>query len=354
MAQVTPVRQRPAVPEEPGLEPPVSTDSDATTDADLQADLLESLVESADYVDVGKTLPARSDGDLELATPEAIRDAFVTAWEGLSHSLHLGIGPSAALDGLRDLVVYDIPDGTRSTLSIPEVPDVETDAGLYCLNVVHTLASLGAAQGIILTHTVYNRERGPADTQRFLEIMAHGVQPFRAYARRHGIRMNLYGMHEGYELEPLLRKAFPAQDHPKFDAHFLLEYEEEWFLTAEGRELLEALPAVDVVVRHTKLQVSGGWIPVRMRKSAYMYSQNGCLGSNWSYDEYAAMVAVAYAAKLLQTGEALTKQYVSVDELKDRYRQRELQLQERVVKLKEKPRKLFVIGSAVGLVRVYA
>lgn len=353
MAQVTPGRPRPAVPEEPGSEPPDSTDPDVT-EAELHAEWLESLVESADYVDVGKTLPARSEGALQLATPEAIRDAFVVAWQGLSHSLRLGVGPTSALEGLRDFVVYDIPDGTRSTLSVPETMDIETDAGMFCLNLVHTLASLGAERAILLTHTVYNRERGPADTQRFLEIMARGVEPFRGYARRHGIRMNLHGMHEGYELEPLLSKAFPTPDEPRFDAHFLLDYEEEWFLTPEGRALLEALPPVDVVVRHTKLQVSGGWIPMRMRKSAYVYSQNGSLNSNWSYDEYAAMVAVAYAAKLLQSGEALTKQYVSVDEIKDRYRQRELQLQERVVKLKDAPRKLFVIGSPVGLVQIFA
>ncbi len=353
MSQATPVRRKPAFPAEPGLEPPDSTDPGAM-DAELQADLLESLVESADYVDVGKTLPARSGGALQLATPEAIQDAFLNAWEGLSHSLHLELGPTAALDALQDLVLYDIPDGTRSTLSVPPALDVETDAGLYCLSVVHTLASLGARRGVLLTHTVYNRERGPSDTKRFLEIMARGVEPFRGYARRHGIKMHLHGLHAGYELEPLLARAFPPPPAPKFDAHFLLEYEEEWFLSPEGRAVLEALPTIDVVVRHTKLQVSGGWIPIRMRKSAYMYSQNGSLNSNWTYDEYAAMVAVALAAKLLHTGEALSKQYVSIDEIKDRYRQRELQLQERVVRLKANPRKLFVIGSPVGLVQVFA
>ena len=353
MPEATPARNRPAAPEEPGLEPPDSTES-GSTDADLQADLFESLVESADYVDVRKPLPARSGGAMELATPEAIRDAFVAAWEGLSHSLHLGIGPSRALDSVPDLVLYDIPDGTRSTLSVPATLDVETDAGMYCIALVHTLASLGARQGVLLTHTVYNRERGPQDTKRFLQIMAHGVEPFRGYARRHGIRMNLYGLHEGYELGPLLSKAFSAPAKPKFNAHFLLEYEEEWFLTPEGRALLEALPEIDVVVRHTKLQVSGGWIPIRMRKSAYLYSQNGSLNSNWSYDEYAALVAVALAAKFLHAGEALTKQYVSVDELKDRYRQRELRLGQRVVRLREKPRKLFVLGSPTGLIQVYA
>ncbi len=353
MTEATPARNRPATPEEPGLEPPDSTDSGAT-DADLQADFFESLVESADYVDVRKPLPARSGGALQLATPEAIQDAFVAAWEGLSHSLGLEIGPSAALEGVRDLVLYDIPDGTRSTLSVPSTMDVESDAGMYCLALVHTLASLGARQGVLLTHTVYNRERGPEDTKRFLEIMAHGVQPFRGYARRHGIRMSLHGMHEGYELGPLLHDAFPAPARPRFDAHFLLEYEEEWFLTPQGRELLEMLPEIDVVVRHTKLQVSGGWIPMRMRKSAYLYSQNGSLNSNWSYDEYAGLVAVAYLAKVLHVGEALSKKYVSVDEIKDRYQQRELKLLQRVVRLKEKPRKLYVVGSPTGLIQVYA
>lgn len=353
MTEATRARNRPAVPEEPGLEPPDSPES-AATDAELQADLLESLVESADYVDVRKPLPARSGSGLQLATPEAIRDAFVAAWEGLSHSLHLEVGPSRALEEVRDLVLYDIPDGTRSTLSVPPVMDVETDAGMYCLALVHTLASVGARRAILLTHTVYNRERGPEDTQRFLEILARGVDPFRGYARRHRIGMHLHGIHEGYELGPLLAQAFPPPVRSRFDAHFLVEYEEEWFLTPEGRAVLEQLPDVDIVIRHTKLQVSGGWIPLKMRKSAYMYSQNGSLNSNWSYDEYAAMVAVAYAAKLLHKGEGLSKKYVSVDEIKDRYRRRELNLQQRVVKLKGSPRKLFVIGSPTGLIQVYA
>ena len=352
MTDATPARTRPATPDEPGLEPPDSAEPEAT-DARLQADLLESLVESADYVDTRGPLPARSGEGLQLATPEAIQEAFVTAWEGLSHSLGIEIGPSRALEELKDLVLYDIPDGTRSTLSVPAAMDVETDAGMFCLSLVHTLASLGCRTGVLLTHTVYNRERGPEDTRRFLEIMASGVEPFRGYARRHRIGMHLHGLHEGYELGPLLEHAFPPNPDAKFDAHFLLEYEEEWFLTREGRALLQALPEIDVVVRHTKLQVSGGWIPLRMRKSAYMYSQNGSLNSNWSHAEYAAMVAVAYAAKVLHKGEGLSKQYVSVDEIKDRYRHRELDLQQRVVRLNEKPRKLFVIGSPTGLIHVY-
>src|SRR2546425_12111078 len=218
----------------------------------------------------------------------------------------------------------------------------------------HTLASLGARTNVIMTHTVYNRDRGPEETKRFLEILLKGIDPFREYARRHGLAIHLEGIREGYELEKEFNRAFPMPSHPKFDAHFLMDYEEEWFLSPEGRALLEVLPPIDVVVRHTKLGISGGWIPTRMRKAAYVYSQNGTVHSNWNFNEYAAMVAVTYLAKILHEGEALSKTYASIDEIKARYRDREIRLRQKIVRLSPKPRKLFVVGSPVGLIQVYA
>ena len=348
------VRTRPAAPpEEPGLEPPDSIDADSVEHR-LQEDLFQSLVESADYVDGKTPLPARSGGALQLATPEAIRASFADAWENLSHSLGLGVDTDAAFKGLRDLVMYDIPDGTRSTLSVPVAYDVEADAGLYCLALVHTLASVGARTNVILTHTSYNRERGPDETRRFLEIMMKGIDPFRHFARRHAVDIHLEGVHAGYELEAAFRKSFPSPAKPRFNAHFLLDYEEEWFLTEEGRALLTALPEIDVVVRHTKLGIAGGWIPIKMRRSSHVYSQNGTVHSNWTFDEYAAMVAVTYLAKVLHQGEALSKTYASIDEIKARYRERELKLRQKIVRLRPKPRKLFVVGSPIGLIQVYA
>jgi hypothetical protein len=337
---------------EPGMEPPDSADA-ARVEHRLQEDLFQSLVESADYVDVRSPLPARSDGALQLATPEAIRAAFSESWEALSHSLGLGIPSDKALLGVRDLVMYDIPDGTRSTLSVPVDHDVDADAGLYCLALVHTLASLGAKANVILTHTTYNRDRGPEETKRFLDVLAKGIDPFRAYARRHGLAIHLEGIGAKYELEAAFRRAFPLPPEPKFDAHFLMDYEEEWFLTPEGRELLGVLPMIDVVVRHTKLGIAGGWIPTRMRKASYVYSQNGSIHSNWNYEEYATMVAVTYLSKVLHQGEGLSKTYSTVDEMKERHRDREIKLRQKIVRLRPKPKKLFVLGSPVGLIQVY-
>jgi len=66
------------------------------------------------------------------------------------------------------------------------------------------------------------------------------------------------------------------------------------------------------------------------------------------------MVAIVYLAKLLHQGEALSKKYASIDEIKARYRDREIKLRQKIVHLTPKPRKLFVLGSPVGLIQVYA
>src|SRR5437660_10609699 len=100
------------------MEPPYSIDAEPVDDR-LQEDLFHSLVQSADYVDGQTLLPARSEGALQLATPEAIRSAFAESWDALSHTLGLGINPDQALVGVRQLRVYDLADRTRSRLSVP-------------------------------------------------------------------------------------------------------------------------------------------------------------------------------------------------------------------------------------------
>jgi hypothetical protein len=56
----------------------------------------------------------------------------------------------------------------------------------------------------------------------------------------------------------------------------------------------------------------------------------------------------------LHQGEGLSKTYASVDEMKARYRDREIKLRQKIIRLRPKPRKLFVLGSPVGLIQVYA
>jgi hypothetical protein len=56
----------------------------------------------------------------------------------------------------------------------------------------------------------------------------------------------------------------------------------------------------------------------------------------------------------MHQGEGLSKTYSSVDEMKARYRDREIKLRQKIIRLRPNPRKLFVLGSPVGLIQVYA
>lgn len=49
-----------------------------------------------------------------------------------------------------------------------------------------------------------------------------------------------------------------------------------------------------------------------------------------------------------------SKTSASIDGIKARYRERELKLRQKIIRLTPKPRKLFVVGSPVGLIQVYA
>jgi hypothetical protein len=325
---------------------------DLAATEDLEHELLESLIASQDYAE-GRMLWEPSGKGGLFPTPERVRWLFRRIWDVLASELDIGLTADDALLEMADLVVYSIPDGTRSTLTIPAALDVELDAGLFCLAVVHTLQSLGARNCVIMTHTAYNRRRGPQDTNRFLRLIRKGVVPFADYAARQGVQIHLVGTGERYELTDVLRARIPRMRDPKFHAYFLVDYREEMAFTEEGRQALEALPTIDVAVRHTKFSLAGGWIPTKMLRASLVYAQNGSLFSNWRHDEYVVMAAVCLAAKLLHMGEALAKSYVDVDTLKRRHQLREASLFHKVVKLNPKPRKHFVLGTPVGLCQVY-
>lgn len=246
-----------------------------------------------------------------------------------------------------------MPDGTRSTLTVSPEVEVGADAGLYCVALIHTLRGLGAPSCIIMTHTSYNRMRGREGLDRILKVISRGVKPLQRYARHRGVGVYWIGMRPGYELESQLLSNFPMPSDPAFDAFFLIDYAEELIGDSSVRKDLLRLPSVDVCIRHTKLNMSGGWIPGKLLTSTFVYSQNGTLYSNWSFRELVAMSTVALLAKLFHTGEGLAKMYGDIDEVKRRYQLRELKLFNQHIRLRSKPRKLFVLGSPLGLYQLY-
>lgn len=290
----------------------------------------------------------------ELPGREEIISQFHEVWASIEENVDLSLTSVEALRLFPSLVVYDIPDGTRSTLTVRPDIDVGLDAALFCLSLIHTLNSLGAKSCIIMTHTAYNRMRGREGMGRILSLLTAGVKPIAKYSKRENVSINLVGLGEEYELRNYLLANLPKVKESAFEAFFLVDYAEETGGNLGLRYELAQLPEVDVTIRHTKLNLSGGgWIPDRLLMSTFMYCQNGTLYSNWRFDELVTLSTLALVAKLMNTGEGLGKMYGDIDEVKARYQLRELRLFNRQVPLTDQPKKLFLFGSPHGLYQFY-
>lgn len=297
-------------------------------------------------------LPRRRVGE-GFPAAGALQATFHEIWARVEERLDVRLTSEEALRLFPHLVVYDIPDGTRSTLTVERDVDVGLDAALYCVALVHTLKALGAQDAVIMTHTVHNRQRGEEGFDRILRLLSTGVRTVAEYAEHEEVNLQVIGMGQNYELQTRLSRYLPPVQPNRFNAHFLVDYQETPDPGSAAAEEMAALPEIDVCVRHTKLNMSGGWVPGKLLHSTFLYSQNGTLFSNWSFDELVALSTLALVAKLLHSGEGLVKMYGDIDEVKARHQLRELRLFNETVRLRPRPAKLFVLGSPYGLYQFY-
>jgi hypothetical protein len=256
-------------------------------------------------------------------------------------------------ESIKELVLYDALDGGRTTLTSKPFIEQKDDIPLFSIGLMHTLKVLGAKSCVIMIHTSYNRERGEKEFQRVLNLIKSGAELIKQYSMENSIRCNCLCINEDYELIDVLRDVERQTRAGVFNAYFLFDYNEEWFGKKEGYDILNKLPNIDVHVRHTKFNFSGGWIPSKMHRSAFLYSQNGSSFSNWENDELVAQVAIALLAKKFNEGEGLNKVYSDYNEIQQRYKKREVDLFKKIVYLREHPKKLFIFGSSIGPYQIY-
>jgi len=204
-----------------------------------------------------------------------------------------------------------------------------------------------------MVYTSYNRERGKDEFKNILCSVKTGIPFIKKYAMENNVQCSCICMNENHEFIDLLKDVTESTKNGEFCAHFLLDYNEECVNDEKWRNLIGNLPDIDVHIRHTKFQFSGGWIPGKMARSVFLYSQNGTAYSRWDADELVSMMALALLAKLLHRGEMLDKTYTTMDEISERYKLRELNLFNKVIHLRDNPKKLFMIGSPVGVYQFY-
>ena len=289
-----------------------------------------------------------------LFKSSTIQDDFCNIWTNIIEKVDdIDISAEDALESVKDLVLYDILDGSRTTLPSKSFIGPEYDAPLFSIALINVLQTLGAKSCVIMLHTSYNRERGEKEFKRILQIVKSGAELIKQYFTNNDIRSNCLCINKNYKLIDLLREVEQQTQDGLFNAYFLFDYNEKWSAENEGHDVLDKLPDIDVYIRHTKFQPSGGWIPDKMKKSAFLYSQNGTTLSNWQSDELVALVALAVLAKKFNEGEGLDKTYSNNDEIQRRYRKREVDLFQKTIRLREQSRKLFILGSPMGTYQVY-
>ena len=286
-----------------------------------------------------------------FASPSNIKNDFLRIWNKINKLCDLSI--SFNFEELQNLVIYDILDGTRSTLSMNNMFDHRLECAFFTLNLIHTLKSLGVKNSYFMVHTAYNRSRGEKEFKLVLEKILLSTPFVKKYAIQNNIRCLCIGTKENYELRDVLKEVMESTRNGSFNAFFLFDYTEYLPQSVEKQNIFDVLPDIDVCVRHTKFQISGGWIPGKMRKSVFLYSQNGTTYSNWESDEIVALIAMSLFAKKINKGEGLSKIYSDNDELKQRYIKREIDLFHKTVYFREKPRKLFMLGSPIGIYQIY-
>ncbi len=291
--------------------------------------------------------------DKIFASDSIIKNNFCKIWSKIVQKIDLDMVIYENYQEIKNLVIYDILDGNRSTLTSETIDYCNVETTLYTLNLIHTLKSLGSRSCYIMIHTSYNRERGKKEFNQILKKIAVGTALIKKYAIQNNIRCFCIGMGKNYEQIHLLNDVMKSTENGDFHAYFLIDYNEKWIFSNGAQNVLDAMPDIDVHIRHTKFQVSGGWIPDLMSHSVFLYSQNGSVYSNWNLDEILTLLALSLLAKLIHRGEILSKTYVSEEEINQRYRLRELKLFNKVIKLQANPKKLIVIGSPQGVYQFY-
>ena len=293
--------------------------------------------------------------DYKISFPSTseIKNDFCNIWNNIIQKIGQNISVNAAIKEFNNLVIYEALDGSRSTLTSRQNINRETEGALYVLNFIHILQTLGAKTCLIMIHTSYNRKRGENEFKNILQYIKTGARLIKRYAIENNICCSCICMNENYELKSLLNDVIESTKNGEFCTYFLFDYNEEWAMTKKGQNIIKNLPDIDVHIRHTKFQFSGGWIPGKMSRSAFLYSQNGTTYSNWSSDELITLLALSLLAKLLHRGEGLNKTYRTIEEIDQRYKLREIELFNKVINLRNNPKKIFMIGSPIGVYQFY-
>jgi len=227
------------------------------------------------------------------------------------------------LELFSELVVYSILDGHRSGLpSNYPLKYGYIEGAVFAIRWAKILQSLGANKQVFMIHTERNRK-----TEERMAAILGGIQEIAGYfigtALEAGIRLhyNGHGVHDSYELSPIVETAEGITSNGTYDLHFLLNYSEEW--AVRNLEEVQKIPDFTTIVRFTKGHLGGVWIPTKANYASFIYCQNASVSNNWSDVQLIFLSLLALKSYIVNNGTIGSRQYAR-NEREEIYERREL------------------------------
>ncbi len=245
--------------------------------------------------------------DIQLPSEEHVTKAFSKA------KLSLGIGQVD--EKLRDLVIYEMTDGMRTSTRL-EGDNAYFDGGMFCLRLIHMLRILGMSACYV--NVIEEKHTRRDNYSHIFEGLRKLYPIFTKYAKEFNVRLVFLGDLNG-SLEPkgfegnfaaaLKQLMDKTAANTRFTAYFLINYSLDWAMKNEA--MFASMPLLDVTVRHTKFQFPTGMMLPASKSDfcSLIYVQQGSAGTTWSDDQIVRLIALALRSKLLNSGTQYLKSY---------------------------------------------
>ncbi|RLG26787.1 hypothetical protein DRN76_00930 [Methanosarcinales archaeon] len=225
------------------------------------------------------------------------------------------IGIDGSKDNMKQLVVYDMTDGNRTSTTL-EGSEAYFDGGLFVMRFVHCLKVLGAKNSYI--NVIHEGHKKRINYKEIYEGMRRHVEVYREYVKSNNVRLRPIGKYDthikpddtDYDLrEDLKQLEEMTAKNREHTVHFMINYSTRW-AAEEGGEIFKTLPEANVVLRHAKGYINGDmWLYGKLNNNSFVYAQNGSSSINWSDRQIIMLIALCLRSMLLNKGTHMSKKY---------------------------------------------
>lgn len=208
----------------------------------------------------------------------------------------LNLSQSDLDDNRQSFVPYIYIDGHRSSLISDD--DVESyKSGInFFLRLSKIMTNLGFKEMVTMVHTKRNKivkDRINAIQKAIFEELDLSNKIVA------DSKFKVYGDIDDYldngsrKFHDFLNEVISKTAHNKnFTHHILINYCEDWAISNLAE--IYKIPKISTVIRFTKGFISGGWIPLKMEETTFVYSQIPSVSEFWSDEALTALILIAF------------------------------------------------------------